>query len=343
MEQSLGKNIAMHRKAMGLTQDQLAERLGVTAQAVSKWENDQPCPDITMLPKLAEIFHTSTDALLGLKQTKVHEAEVVTDEDDQSSDMHIHFENDKGSGWEFRWDNGRRSAIGFAVFVLLVGLLTLADSQFGWKADFWDICWPSALLVFGITLLFHKHKISFMPISCALLGGYFLVKNLQLLPLHITGDVIFPILIVLFGISLLVDALRKPKKPKFRLIHKGDKKKPHSECDITDEHFDCSMSFGEETRYIQLPRLSGGEISVCFGDYTVDLSGCDTIAEGCEIDASCAFGELTLLVPSRYRVESDSCTSFGSFDVEGQSDANPVGVINLDASASFGQITVKYI
>ena len=46
MEKTLGKRIMLHRKALGLTQEQLAEKLGVTAQAVSKWENDQSCPDI---------------------------------------------------------------------------------------------------------------------------------------------------------------------------------------------------------------------------------------------------------------------------------------------------------
>ena len=50
MEETLGKRIMRHRKALGLTQDQLAEQLGITAQAVSKWENDQSCPDIAMLP-----------------------------------------------------------------------------------------------------------------------------------------------------------------------------------------------------------------------------------------------------------------------------------------------------
>ena len=56
MAETLGKRIAEHRKRLGLTQDALAEKLGITAQAVSKWENDLSCPDITMLPKLAEIF-----------------------------------------------------------------------------------------------------------------------------------------------------------------------------------------------------------------------------------------------------------------------------------------------
>ena len=341
MEQTLGKNIARHRKALGLTQDQLAEQLGVTAQAVSKWENDQSCPDITMLPRLAEIFRTTTDELLGLEHAKVHEGEVVTDADIHSDGVHIDFENQQGNGLEFHWDSGRRSAIGFAVFVLLVGLLTLADTYFRWDADFWDICWPSALLVLGLTQLFCK--ISFVQICCALLGGYFLLKNLALLPFQLSGDIIFPLLIVLFGVSLLLDAIRKPKNPKIKLIHKGEHGKAQSQCEIDGEQFDCSMSFGEETRYIRLPRLSGGDISTSFGDYTVDLTGCDTVSDRCAIDASCAFGELTLLVPARYRVEPDTSTSFGSFEIEGQPDSQPAGVIYLDASVSFGQITVKYI
>ena len=51
MEETLGKRIVFHRKRLGLTQDALAELMGVTAQAVSKWENDQSCPDIAALPR----------------------------------------------------------------------------------------------------------------------------------------------------------------------------------------------------------------------------------------------------------------------------------------------------
>ena len=45
MEETTGKRIMAHRKRLGLTQEQLAEKLGGTAQAVSKWEKDQSCPD----------------------------------------------------------------------------------------------------------------------------------------------------------------------------------------------------------------------------------------------------------------------------------------------------------
>ena len=63
MESTLGKRITANRKRLGFTQDQLAEQLGITAQAVSKWENDLSCPDISFLPKLADIFGITTDAL----------------------------------------------------------------------------------------------------------------------------------------------------------------------------------------------------------------------------------------------------------------------------------------
>lgn len=64
---TLGKRIMALRKAAGMTQEQVAERLGVSPQAVSKWENDVSCPDVTMIPRIAQLFNVSTDELLGLK------------------------------------------------------------------------------------------------------------------------------------------------------------------------------------------------------------------------------------------------------------------------------------
>ena len=71
MEQTMGKRIAFGRKALGLTQDQMAEKLGVTAQAVSKWENDVSCPDISLLPQLCRWLGITTDELLTGKRDEV--------------------------------------------------------------------------------------------------------------------------------------------------------------------------------------------------------------------------------------------------------------------------------
>lgn len=68
---NIGNQIKNFRKAKKLTQEQLAEYLGVTSQAVSKWETGVSAPDIDMLPRLAIFFHTSVDELLDYHQQQI--------------------------------------------------------------------------------------------------------------------------------------------------------------------------------------------------------------------------------------------------------------------------------
>ncbi len=63
----LSENLQILRKEKKLTQEQVAEVFGVTPQSVSKWEQSISCPDITLLPKLAEFYQVSIDELLGYK------------------------------------------------------------------------------------------------------------------------------------------------------------------------------------------------------------------------------------------------------------------------------------
>lgn len=69
--ESLGSRIARLRLSQGRTQESLACALGVSAQAVSKWENDQNCPDVSLLVPLAELLHCSVDTLLRGKAAAV--------------------------------------------------------------------------------------------------------------------------------------------------------------------------------------------------------------------------------------------------------------------------------
>ena len=64
MNESIGSRIAKYRKRKGLTQEALANQMGVSSQAVSKWETDASCPDITALPQLCKILGITTDELL---------------------------------------------------------------------------------------------------------------------------------------------------------------------------------------------------------------------------------------------------------------------------------------
>lgn len=56
MNETIGNRIARYRKAKNLTQEALANQMGVSSQAVSKWETDASCPDISALPQLCRIL-----------------------------------------------------------------------------------------------------------------------------------------------------------------------------------------------------------------------------------------------------------------------------------------------
>lgn len=64
MKKTLGALIARTRKEKGMTQLELAEKMGVTDKAVSKWERDLSCPDIQSLPLLAEVLGLSLEELM---------------------------------------------------------------------------------------------------------------------------------------------------------------------------------------------------------------------------------------------------------------------------------------
>ena len=65
--QSIGERIAALRKSNNLTQEALANTLGVSPQTISKWETGTTMPDILLLPVIADVFDTTIDALFGIK------------------------------------------------------------------------------------------------------------------------------------------------------------------------------------------------------------------------------------------------------------------------------------
>lgn len=66
-KQTLGMMISSLRKEKGMTQLELAKKMGVTDKAVSKWERDLSFPDINSIPQLAEVFDVSVDDLMQVK------------------------------------------------------------------------------------------------------------------------------------------------------------------------------------------------------------------------------------------------------------------------------------
>ena len=71
MKEELGARIKRLRRELGLTQGEFGKKLNVSAQAVSKCERSQTCPDVMTLPTIALLFGVTTDELLGCARMKI--------------------------------------------------------------------------------------------------------------------------------------------------------------------------------------------------------------------------------------------------------------------------------
>ena len=103
MENTLGKRIAALRRQKELTQDNLAQILDVSSQAVSKWENDQTCPDISLLPQLAKTLGVSVDELLSGKSEQPPVVQMLPKEKQKDiNDMMLRIIVDSAAGDKVR-------------------------------------------------------------------------------------------------------------------------------------------------------------------------------------------------------------------------------------------------
>ena len=99
-----GEVIRMYRKNRNLTQEEMASRLGVTAPAVNKWENNVSLPDITLLAPIARLLETTPDTLLcfreELSQEEVNAFVQEVDEKFQKEDYEQAFEKELAAGYD---------------------------------------------------------------------------------------------------------------------------------------------------------------------------------------------------------------------------------------------------
>ena len=129
MEQkTIGKFITALRKANGMTQKDLAERLSVSDKTVSRWERDEGTPDLYMIPVIAEIFGVTCDELLRGERKSPTERMSMTAQEEQSTEKEI---SPKGEKQKTRllkvtlsqYQNRTYIAMGISAVGMLVALL----------------------------------------------------------------------------------------------------------------------------------------------------------------------------------------------------------------------------
>lgn len=318
-EMTMGKRIAALRKRAGLTQEQLAERVGVSPQAVSKWENDQSCPDISLIPELAEIFGVSCDELLG--KEKISEDKPEKEEKESMKKKTIQLSLDVGG-------------IMFPIAVLIFGVELFLRWKFNIDVSVWNLIWTDAVFCIGIGMAISR--ISPFAVGLAAVGAYFALRYFGVIHTIATWQAILAILLVLWAITMLIDKF-VPKKSK----HYAGSKKEKYECSEEGGIIKCSCAFCDRKAYLFTDTIHGGNVNLSFGELKLDLRDCKhTTPETLNLNAS--FGELTVYIPSNMRVILDHSASFGSVEVIGEPSENAPEELHISARASFGQINIEY-
>ena len=343
-ENTIGKRIQALRKERGMTQKQLADAVGVTPQAVSKWETDESCPDITALPLLAGTLGVSVDTLLsGAESASGPVLEgVVRDADEAASSK-------KEKPYTWVWNAGKVSGIIFGVFILLAGvLLILTKTKPEWFGEigFWDIIWPSAIIFVGLAGCVSR-DISGFSLGIVAVGVLFLLKNLGVIEGSVWPIAIAIVLILVGVTTILRQFFKKNKKMKVTRDGKvvyGDGREGKFRSDYNEEggYVKYNGSFGDDYITCGSDVFTGGEINTSFGDFDIDLKDVREFTDGAELKATVSFGDLTVHLPKTVRVDLDAAGSFSGKGVKGGPAADAPYVLRVKAAASFGNFSIEY-
>ncbi|MEA4970974.1 MAG: helix-turn-helix domain-containing protein [Candidatus Pelethousia sp.] len=342
---TIGKKIMSLRKEAGLTQEQLAEKLGISPQAVSKWENGISCPDISILPTLASLFHVTVDDLLGVERP----AEPMQFEEPQPQEAppeqadSVYY----GPFGCCGGDNGRRGkwhGLGFALLLIGLGVVFLLCRHFGLTPSVWDIVWPAAVI--GLGVAWFVGEIAPIGLGVAFIGFYYLLRNVgQPLPFILDWDLIWPAGLVLLGLGVLIDCFRWGNRWHERWLQRhrcGEEAMEYSESD--EGFLYVRAVFGQGNRRVRMEKLTGGKVDYVFAGGELDLTGVKALGDNAAaaLQVHVVFAGCSIFLPPHIRVENKANCVFGGVEIKG-GPANPTSVLTLTGDVVFGGIEIRYI
>ena len=262
-DMTMGRRISARRKEKKITQDALAQELGVTPQAVSKWENDLSCPDIAILPKLAALLGVTTDYLLsGIETPPTVEAEIVDEPEDERPGIHV--ETSGANRFDIHFDPPRRVSFSGAAWLIVTALLMLAGPVLKLDSDssisFWRACCISALMVLGVGGMIRR--IRPVNVLMTLAGVYLALSGLNLLRFDLGWEILFPGLMLILGLSLLGKGFQRNHRRRSGIHITGPSHICASDFHVKDGYLYCTGSFSEQDYHVCAEELKGGEITV---------------------------------------------------------------------------------
>ena len=332
---TLGKRIAMLRKNQGWTQEQLGEKVGVSAQAVSKWENDIACPDIATLPLLADLFGVTVDELLGVKPIEPHV--VILDKEPESE------KNNKGVQFSIHRDDGHWGAITLCITAILICVMLILRSMtplFN-RADVgvWNYIWP--LLVFGLGLASVREDVVF-GVAAMAFGAYELVWFGWGVPFEIQWYVVVLILALTVLIKILLQKLGLLQKKNKKFVE-VEGNAPNRVCNYSDEgnFIRAEMSFGHNSITYPYDTLNGMKLETNFGDHEIDLRSVRNFNNAL-MEVEVNFGNVIITLPPCVRVVKSADTAFAALRVIGEPDPAADQTVYLKGDVNFGNLEIRY-
>ncbi len=320
---TLGKRIMALRKAAGMTQEQVAERLGVSPQAVSKWENDVSCPDVALIPRIAQLFNVSTDQLLGLKASAPKPAEASP----SGSEDGRHRPSSPAQG------------IGFGLLLIVLGIAYLVSRSTSASFNIWGILWPALLLGLGVSSAIKHRSVFFLGVAG--MGFYYLLFNLgNKMPFEMSWSIVIPLALILFGIDTVLKKLFPSFWGRDDGGHWGGGKRAVRSFSCENGFVSCSTVFGENILGAEPCDITGGRIKTAFGHCVLDLSAC-TFAPETHFSIDTSFGCLELILPRNVRVNSGVEAAFGGVETKGYPDSADA-ILDLRGSTAFGATQIRY-
>ena len=331
-KETMGKRISDLRKGKGMTQEQLAQLLGVTPQAVSKWENDLSCPDISILPQLAEALGVTTDELLGRTPLRISEGS-----DKCNGKGHAHV--------SVRLRLNQAEKIIFALLLMGIGLIFLLNAfhviELGEGVTFGSVLWPFLVACMGVMAC--RSELNPISIGLFLFGVYMLLFNLGIIPAQykLTWAMAWPVALILIGVTILLHFFL-PKRKKEGGIFEVEKSDPVFDCTDESGFIRIDSAFTSQTKCVETGApFTGAKIDSSFGSLVLDLSQAE-IQNGALIDADVSFGSLTVRLPAFVGANATCKTAFGGYDCPpGNPDAEIK--VSLNGDVSFGKIEVEYV
>ncbi|SFH81291.1 DNA-binding transcriptional regulator, XRE-family HTH domain [Lachnospiraceae bacterium NLAE-zl-G231] len=159
---NLAEKILELRKANGMSQEQLAEKMNVSRQSISKWESGESLPDIDRLPQLSSIFHVSIDSLLLPAEDEAPDirSEITGNENNSLPDAF----------WKQQVRNHRllSSAFAYVIALAIFAFLHLPYIESFTHADDMPLSWLSALLLIATAVVIQIN----LRITKKYLSGY---------------------------------------------------------------------------------------------------------------------------------------------------------------------------